>query len=83
MIGGGGGSALRGIGGAVGFWTGGGDTGAVGPVVGAVTQPASTLANTIASTPERIVMQRVVARIGMCREAMIGSDSFGMDGVEF
>jgi hypothetical protein len=82
LIGGGGGSALRGIGGAAGGG-GGGATGACGALVGAVAQPASSAANIIAIAAERIVARRALARIGMCMEAMIGPDSSGVDGVEF
>jgi hypothetical protein len=69
---------LRGIGGAV----GGGD-GASGVLMGAVAQPATSVANTIASAIEGVVTRCVFARVGKAMAAMIGSDSSGMDGVEF
>jgi hypothetical protein len=69
---------LRGIGGAV----GGGD-GASGALIGAVAQPATSAANTIASAIEGVVTRCVFARAGKAMAAMIGSDSSGMDGVEF
>jgi len=81
LIGGGGGSALRGVGGAAGG--GDGTAGACGTLVGAVTQPASNVANTIASTTEGIFTRSEFARVGKSMAAMIGSDSSGMDGVEF
>jgi len=81
LIGGGGGSALRGSGGAAGG--GGGATGACGALVGAVAQPVSNAASVIAIATERIVAGRAFVRIGMCMEAMTGSDSSGVDGVEF
>jgi hypothetical protein len=78
-MGGGGGSALRGIGGAA----GGGGAGACGTLVGAVTQPPSSTANAIASATEGVSTRSQFARVGKSMAAMIGSDSSGMDGVEF
>jgi hypothetical protein len=77
-MGGGGGSALRGIGGAV-----GGGGGACGTLVGAVAQPASSTVNTIASAMEGGLTRSEFARVGRSMAAMIVSDSSGMDGVEF
>jgi hypothetical protein len=79
LIGGGGGSALRGIGGAA----GGGAAGACGTLVGAVTQPASSTASVIAGATKDLLKRSRFARVREAMAAMIGSDSSGMDGVEF
>jgi hypothetical protein len=70
---------VRGIGGA----GGGGAAGACGTLVGAVTHPATHTANTIASATEGVLTRNEFARVGMSMAAMIGSDSSGVDGVEF
>ena len=82
MIGGGGGSALRGIGGAAGAG-GGGAAGACGALVGTVTQPATSAANSAAIATQRAVTRREFSLVGKSMAAMVESDSPGMDGVEF
>jgi len=70
LIGGGGGSALRGIGGAVGAGRGGA-AGGGGPPDGAVAQPASSAPDIIAIASARVVTRDEIVIVGKRMAAMI------------